>query len=251
MTPATGSPSSPRGVLAVVVAVVALVLALVAAALVGLGAYGLVSTATPNMRGFNPGATVTVTESGLSVYARSDEDRSSTVCRAAGEDTTVLDRPTGEFVVEVAGSDFYEIARGPDELSAGSYVLTCDGTNASVYVGPRAPSTSAAGLIGIGGLIGGLVLGFFAVLLGIVALLVRPRRDRRSGPAGPRPSWGRSGAPSTEALPDGHSHDPQVFTSSEHPEGPESDQTQPMTRPDDSAHHRSEYPRGKELPPPR
>ncbi|MGB5951737.1 MAG: hypothetical protein WBG57_04370, partial [Ornithinimicrobium sp.] len=146
--PPTASTPSKKSRPARIVGAIAAVLALIAMALIALGAIGLAGVATPNMQGFNPGATVTITDRGMSVYARSDDDRAATVCTADDGSVTTLARPTSEFAVDVSGSDFYEVARTPDDLTAGSYALTCEGTEQALYVGPAAPNTSASGLMG-------------------------------------------------------------------------------------------------------
>ncbi len=161
----------------------AAVLALLAVTFIALGAIGLANVATPNMQGFNPGATVTVTNAGMSVYARSDDDRASTVCTADDGSATTLARPTSEFSIDVAGSDFYEVARTSDDLAAGSYALTCRGTEQALYVGPAAPNTSASGLMGPVGLVGGIVLGFLALVLMVTALVIGRTRGNHGLPS--------------------------------------------------------------------
>ncbi|CAN5438706.1 hypothetical protein BH23ACT6_BH23ACT6_03260 [soil metagenome] len=177
----------------------AVVLALAAVALIALGAVGLANVATPNMQGFNPGATVTVTDRGMSVYARSGSDRAGTVCTADDGSSTTLARPTSEFAVEVSGSDFYEVARAPHDLAAGSYALTCQGTEQALYVGPAAPNTTTAGLMGPASLVGGIVLGFFALVLMIIAIVMSRAARVEQAPAGtaePSPSpYGSPSAP--------------------------------------------------------
>ncbi|MGC1209460.1 MAG: hypothetical protein WA880_16060 [Ornithinimicrobium sp.] len=165
--------------------VLGLVIGVLAVLLIVLGVVGLARTATPNMQGFNPGASVTVSSSGASIYARSDADRTQTVCSATeGDNATTLERPTSEFAVDVSGSDFYEVARTPQSLDAGSYVLACEGTAQALYVGPAAPSTSASGLLGPIGIISGVVLAVLALVLGLIALLMRGRRPKPAAGAG-------------------------------------------------------------------
>lgn len=162
-----------------VVGLLALVAGVLAILLIVLGVVGLARAATPNMQGFNPGAMVTVSNSGASVYARSDSDRMNTVCLLdEGGDATTLERPTSEFGVDVAGSDFFEVARVPPSVAAGTYALTCEGTEQALYVGPSAPSTSASGLLGPAGLIGGIVVAFFALALGLIAVFMRRARSK-------------------------------------------------------------------------
>lgn len=174
---------------------IAALLALGAITLIALGAIGLASVATPNMQGFNPGASVTVTDRGMSVYARSDDDRSQTVCTADDGSATTLARPTSEFAVDVSGSDFYEVARTPEGLNAGSYALTCEGTSQALYVGPAAPNTSASGLMGPASLVGGIMLGLFALALMIIAIVVGrskggPKADQAAYPYQSYPAAG-------------------------------------------------------------
>ncbi len=169
-----------------ILGLLSLVSGLLAIVLIVLGVVGMARTATPNMQGFNPGATVTVSSSGASIYARSDADRTQTVCTARdGGNATTLERPTSEFAVEVSGSDFYEVARTPESLTPGSYELACDGTTQGLYVGPAAPTTSASGLLGPVSIISGVVLALLALGLGLLAVLVRgSRRKPASGNAG-------------------------------------------------------------------
>ncbi len=167
-----------------ILGILGLVAGVLATVLVVLGVAGLARTATPNMQGFNPGATVNVGSGGASIYARSDADRTQTVCTATGGgNATTLERPTSEFAVDVSGSDFYEVARTPQSLDAGSYALTCDGTAQALYVGPAAPSTSASGLLGPVGIVVGVVLALLALGLGLVALIMRSRRSKPASSA--------------------------------------------------------------------
>ena len=152
----------------------AAVLGLVGLVLLVLGLVGQMSVATPNMRGFNSGQTINVTESGMSVWARSDPVREEAACVASGDgDPVTLARPVSEFAVDVSGSDFFEVARTPEDFPAGAYVMDCQGTEQGVYAGPRATSTVADGIMGSTGLvIGGILLGL-AIVLGIIAMLTR------------------------------------------------------------------------------
>ncbi|MGB5936497.1 MAG: hypothetical protein WBG76_11595 [Ornithinimicrobium sp.] len=194
--PSMASSQHKKSGAARVVGGLAALLALAAIALIALGAIGLANVATPNMQGFNPGATVTVTDAGMSVYARSDNDRASTVCTADDGSATTLARPTSEFSVDVSGSDFYEVARTSEDLAAGSYTLTCQGTEQALYVGPAAPNTSAGGLMGPASLVGGIMLAFFVLVLIVIALVMgRSRASKQAvapqGPAYPyQPSAG-------------------------------------------------------------
>lgn len=163
----------------------AVVLGLVGLVLLVLGLVGQLSIATPNMRGFNPGQTISVGDSGMSVYARSDAAREEAFCTAGGDGSPVtLERPVAEFSVDVAGSDFFEVARTPSDFPAGAYAVSCEGTDQSVYAGPRATRTVATGIMGSAGLAVGSVLLGLALLMALLALLVR--RDR-SGTQQPGP----------------------------------------------------------------
>nr|MDQ3359267.1 hypothetical protein [Actinomycetota bacterium] len=152
----------------------AAVLGLIGLVLLVLGLVGQMSIATPNMRGFNSGQTINVTESGMSVWARSDSVREEAACVATGDgDPVTLARPVSEFSVDVSGSDFFEVARTPEDFPAGTYVMDCQGTEQGVYAGPRATRTVADGIMGSTGLvIGGILLGL-AIVLGIIGMLTR------------------------------------------------------------------------------
>lgn len=209
MSEAPTAPDTPRRSSrpARVLGAVSAVLALAAVALVVLGAIGLASVATPNMQGFNPGASVTVGDRGMSVYARSDDDRASTVCTMDDGSPTTLARPTSEFAVDVSGSDFYEVARTPEDLVAGSYALTCEGTAQALYVGPAAPNTAASGLMGPAGLIGGILLGLLAVVVLVVSVIISlAGRGKQAGDS-PHPyqSYPTHGYP---PAPGGGTHNP-------------------------------------------
>lgn len=158
-----------------------------------LGLVGTLTTATPNMRGFNPGQSVNIGESGMSVWARSDDVRTSAACTASGSRDVVLERPVAAYSVDVAGSDFFEVARTPEDFAAGTYAITCEGTEERLYAGPRATRTVASGVMGQTGLLVGGVLLLAGVALGIGALLSRDRSQPAPAGyapgAGPAPYW--------------------------------------------------------------
>lgn len=262
--PSAQPPKNGKGP-ARVVGLVALVAGILAIVLIVLGIVGLARTATPNMQGFNPGAQVTVSSSGASVYARSDSDRMSTVCLLGEEgERTTLERPTSRFGVDVSGSEFFEVARVPESLTAGSYPLRCEGTDQALYVGPSAPSTSASGLLGPAGLIGGIVVAFFALALGLIALFMRTARSKGndntyndgSGAAQPGytspyappppPSWGTPRSEPTPAMSYGQGHfDPEPPPRAEHDTGVDQEPTG-----DESEDDRPEEPPRASYPPP-
>ncbi len=214
-----------------IVGVLALVAAVLAVVLIVLGVVGLARTATPNMQGFNAGATVTISDSGASIYARSDADRTQTVCTVGdGDSATTLERPTGEFTVDVSGSDFYEVARTPASLDAGSYPVRCEGTSAALYIGPSAPSTSASGLLGPASLVGGVVLALLALGLGLVALLLRGIRSKPASGQGGYPygsGIAQPGYTSPYATPPGPGPQPHGSPSQQDPYGQQSSGQQP------------------------
>jgi hypothetical protein len=173
--PATAA-ARPRSGTATALGILAVVLGLLGLVLVVLGAVGLANVATPNMQGFNPGQSVRVGDSGMSVYARSDAAREQTVCTAeGGSGQVVFERPVSAYAVDVAGADFFEVARSPQDLSAGTYQVTCQGTDEPVYAGPSAPTTTASGVTGPLGLGAGAVLLALALALGLAAFLLRRR----------------------------------------------------------------------------
>lgn len=177
--------------------------ALIGLLLLTLGLIGVLSVATPNMQGFNAGQSVAISDGGMSVYSRSDT-RSGTVCTAEGSDgPAVFERPVQEYAVDVTGSEFYEIARSPDDLASGTYAMTCAGTSEALYAGPWAPDTTTSGLMGPAGLVSGVLLLALAVALLILAVVLRARRkpaaasgyaDDRGGHPGGQPGWQGSGA---------------------------------------------------------
>lgn len=195
--------------------VVAGVLAVLGVLLLTLGVVGVTSTATPHMRGFTAGQSVEVRAAGLSVWARSDTARTDAVCTATREGSaTVLPRPVSEFAVDVGGTPFYEVARSPESLPPGTYAVACEGTDATVYAGPRATETVARGLLGELGLVLGGVALLLGLALGVVWLTLRSReRDRwasqtvaahRLGPpAGGVPASARGGATGAGGPPPG------------------------------------------------
>ncbi len=161
----TGGPSKALGGLAALLTVAGLVL-------LGLGLFGVLNTATPNMQGINSGQSVSIPDSGMSLWAESDV-REDTVC-FTGDRT--MERPTSAYSVDVGDREFFEVARTPSDLDAGSYVVTCEGTDAALYVGPNATRTTAPGIIGnLGLILGGITLAV-AALLGLGALMTRRKK---------------------------------------------------------------------------
>lgn len=144
--------------------------------LLGLGLFGVLNTATPNMTGINSGQSVRVPDSGMSLWAE-DDVRDDAVC-TVGE--TTMERPTAAYSVDVQDRAFYEVARTPSTLKAGTYPVACQGTDAAVYVGPNANRTSAPGIIGnLGLILGGISLAV-AALLGLGALMTRKKGPKSS-----------------------------------------------------------------------
>lgn len=218
-TPAQSAESPKKsGTATKVIGALALVSGVLAVLLIVLGVVGLARVATPNMQGFNAGATVTVSDSGASIYARSDAERTSTVCAASKDSTsTTLERPTDTFSVDVAQSEFFEVARTPEALGAGSYAMTCEGTTAALYVGPSAPSTSASGFMGAGSLVTGVIFAVIALGLGILATILHNSHGTKktaggsSGYAGAQPGYSSpyaSPPPPASMAQQGYSSDP-------------------------------------------
>ncbi|MGB3830047.1 MAG: hypothetical protein WA962_14860, partial [Ornithinimicrobium sp.] len=235
----SAQPTTTRGTAARIASAAALAAAGAAIVLIVLGVVGVASTATPNMQGFNPGATLTVSSSGASVYARSDSDRTQTVCRAADDGESItLERPTREFAVDVSGSDFFEVARTPQSLGPGSYELSCEGTTQSLYVGPAAPSTSASGLLGPVGLVAGVVVALLALALGVLALLLgrsRPSTAHAASSASPASPAHAASSHSPMSAPQGNPHPEQApygqGTYSHDPYRPDADDSSAYTQP--------------------
>lgn len=187
--------------------------ALLGLLLLTLGLVGVLSVATPNMQGFNSGQSVVISDGGMSVYSRSDI-RSGTVCTGEGSDgQAVFERPVQEYAVDVSGSEFYEVARSPGDLAAGTYAMTCTGASEATYAGPWAPDTTTGGVMGPAGLVSGVLLLALALALAILALVLRGRRKPAAAPGysydqGGRqdgqPGWQGSGAYSSPyATPSG------------------------------------------------
>lgn len=179
--PSPGGDQSPksRSRVPLLLGLLAALSALLGLLLLSLGLAGVLSVATPNMQGFNPGQSVAISDAGMSVYSRSDA-RSGAVCTADTDSgQVVFERPVQEYAVDVAGTDFYELARSPADLGSGTYAVTCEGTSEAVYAGPAAPDTSASGVMGPAGIVSGLFLLVLAVLLAVAALLL----GRRGGPS--------------------------------------------------------------------
>lgn len=158
----SGGPSKALGTIAALLGLAGLVL-------LGLGLFGVLNTATPNMKGINSGQSVSIPDSGMSLWAEEDV-RGDTVCQVG--DAT-MERPTAAYTVAVGDREFYEVARTPSDLAKGSYPVTCEGTSESLYVGPNAARTTAPGLIGNLGLIIGGILTALAAVLGLAALMTR------------------------------------------------------------------------------
>jgi hypothetical protein len=179
----------PRSGIATALAVLAGLLGALGVLLLVVGFVGLAQVATPNMQGFNPGQSIDVGDSGMSVYARSDAVRLQAVCTAQGPPgEVVLERPVTAYAVDVAGSAFYEVARSPQDMPAGTYQVTCQGTQDAVYAGPSAPDTTATGLFGPLGLLLGAALLALSLLAALVAFLARGGRPDPARP-GAAPSW--------------------------------------------------------------
>ncbi len=177
------SAARPRSAVATALGVLAAAAGLLGLLLLTLGVIGLANVATPNMQGFNPGQSIDIGDSGMSVYARSDAVREQTVCTADGPGgQVVFERPVTAYSVDVAGSDFFEIARSPQDMAAGTYRVTCQGTQDAVYAGPSAPDTAASGLFGPLGLVLGVAALGLALLLALTAFLTRGRRARTPAP---------------------------------------------------------------------
>lgn len=149
----------------------AAILGLIGVVLLGLGLFGVLNTATPNMTGINAGQSVSIKSSGMSLWAEQDV-REDTTC-TVGEKT--MERPTSAYSVDVGDREFFEVARTPSDIDAGSYPVMCQGTDAALYVGPNATRTSAPGIMGNLGLIIGGILLAVAVLLGLGALMTRKK----------------------------------------------------------------------------
>ncbi|UJH71358.1 hypothetical protein [Ornithinimicrobium sp. INDO-MA30-4] len=173
-----------------------------------LGVVGLNQVPVANLNGFNDGQTINVTDSGMSVYAL-DDVRDSTVCQAVVDgNTTVFDRPVESFSIEVSGSDYYEIARTPDGMAAGSYEVACE-SGTSTYAGPRATLMSSGGVMGLTGVVVGVVLVLIAgvLLLLAVALAFNNRRKAKKQQGGqpasgyPESGYAQSGYTSPYASP--------------------------------------------------
>lgn len=177
------SAARPRRGITTALGILAGTLGLLGLLLLTLGVIGLANVTTPNMQGFNPGQSIDIRDSGMSVYARSDAVREQTVCTADGPGgQVVFERPVTAYSVDVAGSDFFEIARSPQDMAAGTYQVTCQGTEDAVYAGPYAPDTSASGLFGPLGLVLGITMLGLALLLALTAFLLRGRRERPAPP---------------------------------------------------------------------
>ncbi len=180
----SGGPSKTLGALAALSAIAGLVL-------LGLGLFGVLNTATPNMTGINSGQSVQIYDSGMSLWAEEDI-RAEVVCQV---DDAVMERPTSSYSVDVQDRQFFEVARTPADLDPGSYVVSCEGTDAAIYVGPNAARTTAPGLIGqLGLVIGGILLGV-AVLLGLGALITRRQKSDSAESAYPYSSHGNPPPP--------------------------------------------------------
>jgi hypothetical protein len=186
----------------------AALLGLVGLVLLGLGLYGVLNTATPNMTGINPGQSVRIYASGMSLWAE-DDVRQDVVC-TIGE--TTMERPTSPYSVDVGDREFFEVARTPADMDPGSYPVTCEGSDEALYVGPNATRTTAPGIVGNLGLILGGILLALAAVLGLGALLTRTKDARPAEPY-PYSSYGQQSqspyAPPGYGPQGGYAGDPQ------------------------------------------
>lgn len=150
-----------------------LLLLLGGVALLVFGLLGTVGRAAPNLAGFNDGATVTATDNGFSVYARSDAREGAFCTATAGAGQSTLSRPTAASPVTVSDETFYEVARTPTDLAAGEYQVAC-GLDEAVYAGPRVDRIAADGIDGtLGVIVGAAVAAVGLVLLVVLQVVLR------------------------------------------------------------------------------
>jgi hypothetical protein len=192
------------------------ILLVAALVLAELGLSSFVHFVTSDIRPYRPGASISVTGDGFTVYVRDDlrcptgpprlcrdgrspdgcprrqcrdardERRSGAVtadlrCTARSSDREVL-LPAGiQGSMNNEQGSFVSIASTPPDLPSGRYVLSCvsapTGTNVPVYLGPRF-SLAAVGRGVILGIIVPVFLGFCAVLLFALLAILRYRSRR-------------------------------------------------------------------------
>lgn len=193
---------------------VAALCALAGVVLLVLGLLGQANRPPVDLTGITPGQRVEMTEDGLSVWSRAPGTYLDTVCTA--DEATML-RPVAEYAVQVAGTRFYEVARSPEGLAAGSPAITCSTTD-PVYAGPRADRTVATGLSGGTGIVTGSLLLLVGLVCGVLAVLAGRRRmpeghgtiplSRLMPPSSGTPGAHPSGGPGT-AYPSGGAGTPE------------------------------------------
>lgn len=155
-------------------------LSLSGAVLIVLGLLGTSDRGGGDLIGVSSGDTLSISDDGMSIWSPSAQSRAETVC-SLGEDTML--RPVQEHATTVEDTDYFEVARTPDGMSAGTYVITCD-TSAEVYAGPYGPTVASPGLMGATGLVVGILLLALGLLSMGLAWAAGGRRpdDVGSGP---------------------------------------------------------------------
>jgi hypothetical protein len=143
---------------------------------------GFFSGGGPKLTGFQNNGTVNATDSGFSIYSTDQGARSAAVCKATkdGSDTD-LGRPQEDFSVSVDGKDYYEVARGTDGISEASYTVSCEGTQAELFVGPAADSLGGGVMKMLGFILGPILL---LAGLGIIAFGMMKGKKSQAATAG-------------------------------------------------------------------
>lgn len=166
---------------------VAALLALTGVVALALGMAGSAGRLTGDLVGLSGGEQVEVPATGMSVWARSPQARTEVVCTLGGD---ALLRPVSDFTIEVAGEQFHETARTPEDLAQGTYPLECTSSGSStehqLYAGPYGPGTVPSGILGRSGVTLGLVLLPLALVTGVLAWLAG--RRRAAAPSRPDPA---------------------------------------------------------------
>jgi hypothetical protein len=163
------------------------ILLLAAALLVGLGFSSLVGFLRSDIRAYQPGSSVSVTEDGLTLYApegaREAVINLSCSARRGDQAVPLSSNGSGGTFSNEQGR-FVNIASTPAGMPAGRYAITCvdrtaAGSDVPLYLGPRF-DFGAFGRGIVFGVILPLFLGLCAIALFAILGILRYRSGKRS-----------------------------------------------------------------------
>jgi hypothetical protein len=153
----------------------------------GIGITSFVNFVRSDFRAYQPGASISVTKDGFTLYAENGTLRLGDLrCTATGPaGQTPLRAIVGRETLSNGQGTFIAIASSPADFPAGQYVLSCESASAGfdvpLYLGPRI-DIAAVGRLAIFGIVAPLFLGFCSIVLFAVLVFLR-YRSRRAAPA--------------------------------------------------------------------